>query len=78
MVLLVPGKLTDQIIWTGGGIDTEEGDDLRLITQFRLKSVLPIPDRGGSDADDCGDIFLVQTEFKSATTEVITEGDGGG
>ena len=78
MTLLVPGQLTDQVVGTGGGIDTEESDDVRLITQLRLKSVLPIPDRGGGDANDVGDIFLVQIEFETATTEMIAESDGGG
>ena len=40
--------------------------------------MLPVPDRGGGDADDFGDILLVQTELKAAPTEVVTEGDGGG
>jgi hypothetical protein len=40
--------------------------------------VLPVPDRGGGDADDFGNVFLMQTEFETATAEVITEGDGGG
>jgi hypothetical protein len=70
--------LTDHIIWTGGGIDAKEGDELRLIAQLRLKPVLPVPDRGGGNADDLSDIFLMQTEFKAATTEVVTESDGGG
>ncbi len=78
MTLLVPGQLTDQVVGTGTWIDAEEDDELRLITQLRLKSMLPIPDRGSRDADDFGDIFLVQTEFKAAPPEVIAEGDGGG
>ena len=40
--------------------------------------MLPVPDRGGGDADDFGDILLVQAKFKAPTTEMITESDGGG
>lgn len=40
--------------------------------------MLPVPDRGSRDADDFGDIFLVQTEFEAALLEVIAKGDGGG
>ncbi|MDZ4184870.1 MAG: hypothetical protein U1D97_07815 [Desulfuromonadales bacterium] len=39
--------------------------------------MLPIPDRRGGDADDFGNVFLVQTEFKAAPPEVIAESDGG-
>ena len=77
MTLLVPGQLTDQIVGTGAGIDAEEGDELRLIAKLRLKSMLPVPDTGGSDADDFGDIFLVQAKFKSAPPQVVAKGDGG-
>lgn len=78
MTLLVPGQLTNQIVGTGGGIGTEEGDELRLIAQLWLKPVLPIPDRGGGDTDDFGDILLVQAKFKTAMAEMAAEGDGGG
>lgn len=78
MALLVPGQLTNQVVGTRGGISAEEGDDLRLLAEFRLKPMLPVPDRGGSDADNFGDVFLVQTEFEVATTEVVAKGDGGG
>ena len=40
--------------------------------------MLPVPDRGGGDADDFCDIFLIQTEFEAAPTKVVAEGDGGG
>jgi hypothetical protein len=45
MALFVPGKLANQVVGTGGGIGAEEGDNLRLVAQFRLQSMLPIPNR---------------------------------
>jgi hypothetical protein len=49
-----------------------------LIAELRLKSVFPVPNRGGGDADNFGDILLVQTEFETPPTEVVAESDGGG
>lgn len=76
--LLVPSQLPDQVVGTGCGIEADELDDLRLITQLRLHTMLPVPDGGGGDADDFSNFFLEQTEFKAVTAEVIAEGDGGG
>jgi hypothetical protein len=35
--------------------------------------MLSVPDRGSRDADDFGDILLVQANFKSAPTEVVSD-----
>ena len=75
---LVPGKPSHRVSRTIEGNISKEGDDLRLIAQFRLKPMLPIPDRGSGDTDDFGNIFLVQTEFETAATKVVAKSDGSG
>lgn len=38
--------------------------------------VLPVPDGGDRHTDLSGDIFLIQSKFKTTTAQVVAEGGG--
>lgn len=75
--LLVPSQSVQQDLGAGDRVVAEEFDDFRHATQRdRGPVIFPVPDCGGGDADLKGDIFLVQSKRKTATTQVIAEGNG--
>lgn len=75
--LLVPSQSLQQDLGAGDRVVAEEFDDFRHVTQRdRGPVIFPVPDCGGGDADLKGDIFLVQSKRKTATTQVIAEGNG--
>jgi len=45
-------------------------------TQINSSRILPVPNRRGSHNKSGGDIFLIQSEFNSASPQVITKSDG--
>lgn len=74
--LLVPGQLFQGIFGAGDGIEPEEVDNPGKVTPVDAPAVLPVPDGGGRDTYFLCDIFLIQSEFKSATAQVVAKGDG--
>jgi hypothetical protein len=74
--LLVPGQLFQGIFGAGDGIEPEEVDNPGKVTPVDAPAVLPVPDGGGRDTYLLCDIFLIQSEFKSATAQVVAKGDG--
>ena len=73
---LVPGQSINHIIGTEDGVIADEDDKSRQVTPIDRPTVFPIPNGGSCDADCRGHVFLIQSEFKSATTQVVAEGDG--
>lgn len=71
-----PGQFFHQIFGAGDRVVAEEFDDFRHATQRdRGPVIFPVPDGGGSHANLCRDIFLVQSKLKTAAAQVIAEGD---
>lgn len=74
--MFVPAQAINDVVRIRDGIVAEELGDFRYATQSdRRLAIFPIPNDGGCHPNLKSDVFLVQSKFKTATAQVVIEGE---